>query len=93
MEKSVLTYVDLDGTPHLVRRFWTRARQKKESASFEYDPAWLQNPVRFSLEPALKLGPGPFSHDGRHSDVRCHRRFSAGSLGTSAHAAQGAAAG
>jgi serine/threonine-protein kinase HipA len=37
-----------------------RARQKKESASFEYDPAWLQNPVSFSLEPALQLGPGPF---------------------------------
>ena len=60
MEKGVLTYVDLDGAPHFVGRLWARARQKKESASFEYDPAWLQNPLSFSLEPALKLGPGPF---------------------------------
>jgi serine/threonine-protein kinase HipA len=60
MEKGVLTYVDLDGAPHLVGRLWTRARKNKESATFEYDPAWLENPVSFSLEPALQLGPGPF---------------------------------
>jgi serine/threonine-protein kinase HipA len=60
MEKGVLTYVDLDGAPHFVGRLWARARKSKESASFEYDPAWLENPVRFSLEPALQLGPGPF---------------------------------
>jgi serine/threonine-protein kinase HipA len=60
MEKGVLTYVDLDSAPHLVGRLWTRARKNKESASFEYDPAWLENPVSFSLEPALQLGPGPF---------------------------------
>lgn len=60
MEKGVLTYVDLDGAPHLVGRLWTRARKNKESASFEYDSAWLENPVNFSLEPALQLGPGPF---------------------------------
>jgi serine/threonine-protein kinase HipA len=60
MEKGVLTYVDLDGAPHLVGRLWTRSRKNKESASFEYDPAWLENPVSFSLEAALQLGPGPF---------------------------------
>jgi serine/threonine-protein kinase HipA len=60
MEKVALTYVDLDGAPHLVGRLWARARKNKESTSFEYDPAWLQNPIRFSLEPALQLGPGPF---------------------------------
>jgi serine/threonine-protein kinase HipA len=68
MEKGVLTYVDLDGVPHFVGRLWARARQKKESASFEYDPAWLQNPVSFSLEPALQLGPGPFT---RRTTFRC----------------------
>lgn len=29
MEKGVPTYIDLDGAPHLLRRLWTRARQKK----------------------------------------------------------------
>lgn len=60
MEKDVLVYVDLQGAPHLVGRLWARARGNKDSATFEYDKAWLANPDHFSLEPALKLGPGPF---------------------------------
>jgi len=35
-------------------------RKGRESATFEYDTSWLAHPDRFSLEPALKLGPGPF---------------------------------
>ncbi len=34
--------------------------QDRDSASFEYDKHWLAHPDRFSLQPALKLGPGPF---------------------------------
>lgn len=60
MEKETLVYVDLGGVPQLVGRLWARARRNKESATFEYDEAWLQDAARFSLEPALKLGPGPF---------------------------------
>lgn len=60
MDKEALVYVDLDGVPHLVGRLWTRARKNKEGATFEYDQGWLQHAARFSLEPALKLGPGPF---------------------------------
>jgi serine/threonine-protein kinase HipA len=60
MDMEVLVYVDLDGVLHLAGRLWARWRKNKESASFEYDPAWLQHPARFSLEPALALGPGAF---------------------------------
>ncbi|MFN8582499.1 MAG: HipA N-terminal domain-containing protein [Gemmatimonadaceae bacterium] len=56
----MLVYVDLDGAPCLVGRLWTRLRKNKETATFEYDADWLQHPARFSLEPALQLGPGPF---------------------------------
>ena len=35
----------------------------RESATFEYDDAWLKHRERFALEPALQLGPGPF-HTG-----------------------------
>jgi serine/threonine-protein kinase HipA len=35
-------------------------RKDRESATFEYDKTWLAHPERFSLEPALSLGPGPF---------------------------------
>jgi serine/threonine-protein kinase HipA len=60
MEKQVFVYVDLRGTPHFVGRLWGRVRKGKDSATFEYDDAWLAHADRFSLEPALKLGPGPF---------------------------------
>ena len=60
MDRETLVYVDLDGKPHLVGRLWARVRKNKESASFEYDKTWLENPARFSLEPALQVGPGAF---------------------------------
>ena len=44
----------------LVGRLWGRVRRNKEGATFEYNDAWLKHPNRFSLEPALRLGPGPF---------------------------------
>ena len=60
METEVYVYVDIAGTPHLAGRLWARVRKGRESATFEYDPGWLENVDRFSLEPALTLGPGPF---------------------------------
>ena len=60
MNRDVLVYVDLQGRPHLVGRLWARLRKDRETATFEYDKNWLAHQERFSLEPALKLGPGPF---------------------------------
>jgi serine/threonine-protein kinase HipA len=60
MDTGVLVYVDLDGVPQLAGRLWARLRKDKESASFEYDSAWLQGQARFSLEPALTLTSGAF---------------------------------
>ena len=60
MEREVFVYVDLGGTAHLVGRLWGRVRKGRDSATFEYDDRWLAHADRFSLEPALKLGPGPF---------------------------------
>ena len=60
MEQEVLVYADLRGTPHLTGRLWMRTRRDRESATFEYDRSWLAHPERFWLDPALKLGPGPF---------------------------------
>jgi serine/threonine-protein kinase HipA len=58
-DRSLFVYVDLEDEPHLAGRLWARSRRGKESASFEYDDAWLANPSRFTLEPALVLGRGP----------------------------------
>ena len=41
-------------------KLWTRTVQRRQSATFKYADEWLQNPVRFSLEPALMLDPGPY---------------------------------
>ena len=60
MDTEALVYADLDGVPHLAGRLWARLRKNRETASFEYDPAWLRHPARFSLEPALVLGEGAF---------------------------------
>ena len=60
METEVFVYVDIAGELHRVGRLWARARKGRESATFEYDPSWLEYADRFSLEPALTLGPGPF---------------------------------
>ncbi len=60
MDTEALVYIDLGGETVLTGRLWARTRKGRESASFEYDEAWLKHPERFALEPALQLGPGPF---------------------------------
>ena len=68
MDREAFVYVDLDGAPHLMGRLWARVRKDNESATFEYARSWLEHPARFSLEPALAVGPGPFHHQTSHSD-------------------------
>lgn len=60
MDREVLVCVDLNGVPRLVGRLRARTRRNREGATFEYDAGWLEHRERFSLEPALRLGPGPF---------------------------------
>jgi serine/threonine-protein kinase HipA len=59
-QRVVLVYIDLDGTPTLAGRLWTRVSRDRESASFEYDRTWLDDPDSFALEPALPRGRGAF---------------------------------
>jgi len=60
MDPEILVYVDVRGVPLLAGRLWTHVRRGRESATFEYDRSWLGRAEKFSLEPALNLGPGPF---------------------------------
>jgi serine/threonine-protein kinase HipA len=57
---DAFVYVDLAGSPHLVGRLWIHARGSGQSASFEYDASWIGARHRFALEPALRVGPGPY---------------------------------
>lgn len=59
-DRLVYVHADLDGATHLVGRLYAHHNRGKETASFEYEEAWLKNPQRFSLEPALNLGPGQY---------------------------------
>lgn len=65
MEREVFVCMDGRAGPSLAGRLWARARKGKVTATFEYDAEWLEHPERFSLEPALTLGPGPFHTSGK----------------------------
>lgn len=58
-DRKLFTYVELNGSNHLVGRLWARSLRGRQSATFEYDAAWLKNPTRFALEPALQLTSHP----------------------------------
>jgi len=60
MDEKTFVYVDLHNAPELVGLLWSRSRRGQESATFEYQKSWLESAKRFSLEPALLLGPGPY---------------------------------
>jgi serine/threonine-protein kinase HipA len=60
MDREVHVHADLNGTPQLVGRMYAHVRGRRETATFEYDAAWLDHDERYALEPALQLGPGPF---------------------------------
>jgi serine/threonine-protein kinase HipA len=58
-DKRFLVHIDLEGETLPVGRIWVRSSKGRESATFEYDAAWLNEPRRFALEPALVLSHGP----------------------------------
>ena len=64
MERELLVLMEMDGETVAVGKLWTRTRGARETASFEYDPSWLERRDTFGLEPALPPGRGPF-HTGR----------------------------
>ena len=41
----------------IMRRHDGRGRQ---SVTFEYDPGWIRDDTRFSIDPTLPVGPGTF---------------------------------
>jgi serine/threonine-protein kinase HipA len=69
-------YVDFAPGLKRVGTLRRHVRRGGEATSFEYHADWLTDPARFSLEPALTLGRGPFMPNGRSSIF--------GSLGDSA---------
>jgi len=67
-EVEVGVHCDLQGEPRRVGTLYRQAGRGRETVSFQYHPAWLEHPARFSLEPALVLGRGTF-HPAAGADV------------------------
>jgi serine/threonine-protein kinase HipA len=54
-------HIDLNGQTRSVGVARSNRVRGTETILFEYDDAWLQDPGRFSLEPALALTRGAFA--------------------------------
>jgi serine/threonine-protein kinase HipA len=63
MEREALVFADLDRTAHPLGRLWVREKNGRETATFEYDPAWLKRAGAFALAPSLPLTAGSFFSD------------------------------
>ena len=61
---DIEVHIDFAAGPKRVGTLHRHARRGGEAISFEYDPVWLEDPARFSLEPALALGRGAFAPAG-----------------------------
>ncbi|WP_157220840.1 type II toxin-antitoxin system HipA family toxin [Flavisphingomonas formosensis] len=64
MDRELDVHLDWQGDTILVGRLWARSRGQRETASFEYDAAWIAHPANFALDPALPLARGQFHVGG-----------------------------
>ncbi len=60
MTRELLVYLSLGQETPFVGRLWSRGGARGDSASFEYDPAWIRRPDACSPDPELPLGAGQF---------------------------------
>lgn len=58
---DVEVHIDLKGRTRRIGLVRSQRIRGTETILFEYDGAWLNDPGRFSLEPALALGRGAFA--------------------------------
>lgn len=61
MPDDVEVHIDLNGETRRVGTLYVPRRRPRAPVTFEYHDAWLEEPSRFSLEPALKLDRGAFA--------------------------------
>lgn len=61
MPADVEVHIDLDGKARRVGTLYLPRRGLRTPVTFEYHDAWLGDPNRFSLEPALRLDRGIFA--------------------------------
>lgn len=60
MHREIFVHMEFQGKPHFVGHLWVYVNKGRQSAAFEYSREWKSSDVRFSLEPALKIGEGKY---------------------------------
>jgi serine/threonine-protein kinase HipA len=63
MKRELLVFMEMAGETVPVGRLWTRTRGARQTASFEYDPSWLERRDAFGLDPVLPPARGQFHTD------------------------------
>jgi serine/threonine-protein kinase HipA len=58
MDRELEVHVELAHGPVLAGHLWAHVRNGRESASFEYEPAWVESRAAFALDPELPLSRG-----------------------------------
>ena len=58
---DIEVHIDLDGRTRQIGLARSNRVRGRETVIFGYDGDWLEDPDRFSLEPALALGRGAFA--------------------------------
>lgn len=61
MPDDVEVYIDVEGEVRRVGTLYPPRRGPRAPVTFEYHDVWLDDPNRFSLEPALQLNRGAFA--------------------------------
>jgi len=65
---QIEVYISIEGNTQRIGTLFRQASRGRESVSFAYYEDWLNNPLRFSLEPGLKVGEGMF-HPGADRSI------------------------
>lgn len=68
MDQRLYVHAEAGGRSQRVGHLWTRFARGRNSATFEYDPAWLASPDRYAIQPNLPLGRGAF-HTAQGRDL------------------------
>ena len=71
MEQKIFVFIDLFGEQYLVGQLWLRDRKGRESSSFEYDPSWLKNSLRFAIDPTLTVNSRDIPYITKKRPVWC----------------------
>jgi serine/threonine-protein kinase HipA len=64
VDRNLDVYLDWRKELVLIGRLWARATGARQTASFEYDRAWIGRAGAFSIDPALPLVNGPHHKAG-----------------------------